>query len=402
MSSASPWQRPFPPTRCDVAVVGGGVIGASTAYWLCRAEPRLRVALLEAEALAHGASGRNAGFLIPGTHRAPASSVEALGMDVTRRVLRFTLENVDLVRALGGEHFELRLTGSLIAAGTEAEAERLRASCDWLTGEGLRCRYLDAEEACRATAGKRFTGGLRLEEGGSLNPVKLVRHLGAASGAAILEHWPVTGLDAAGEGVRLDSPRGAITAERVVLCLNAFLPRLIPAAARLVRPVRAQMLATAPVAPFLEIPVYSHDGFYYLRQTADGRLLLGGARHLHEADEVGYDTAPTPAVQASLEAYLEEHFPHLGPVPVERRWSGTMGFSPDGLPVADRLDGLENVFFACGFTGHGMSYGVRFGRLMARMVLGEKDEAAAVFGLERLEALGAACRSLDTSKGCRA
>ena len=143
------------------------------------------------------------------------------------------------------------------------------------------------------------------------------------------------------------------------------------------------MLATAPAPPCVPTPVYSHDGFFYVRQRADGRVLVGGARHLHEADEVGYADATTPALQADLEGYLRTHVPALGPVAVERRWSGTMGFSPDGLPALGAVPGVPEALFAVGFTGHGMGYGLRFGDLIARTLLGQVDPAADLFRTPR-------------------
>jgi gamma-glutamylputrescine oxidase len=379
VSTRSPWQIPFPPDTCDVAVIGGGIVGSATAHALAELAPQARVVLIEADTLAAGASGRNAGFLIPGTHSAPASSAEQHGAGVTRRLFRFTLENIEEVTRLDGAAFDLQLTGSLLAAGSQEEAEALRQSAELLQSDGVACEYLDADATCRSTGGARFAGGLVLDDGGSLDPAKLVRHLARLSGATLLEHWPATGIEKVGGGVRVWGPHGSLVARRVVICLNAFLPRLIEDLGRFVRPVRAQMLATAPVDPFLDVPVYSHEGFYYVRQRSDGRILLGGARHLYENDEVGYETVTSPGVQDALETYLNEHFPKIAGTAIERRWSGIMGFSPDGIPVAGPRDGQPNVFFACGLTGHGMSYGVRLGRLMARLALDLPDEAADLF-----------------------
>jgi glycine/D-amino acid oxidase-like deaminating enzyme len=201
----------------------------------------------------------------------------------------------------------------------------------------------------------------------------------------VLEGTRVERLEPTGGGVRLVlAGGGAVEAGRVLVAANAYLPALVPELGAVVRPVRAQMLATAPVAPVLPVPVYSHDGFYYARQTADGRVLLGGARHLHEAGEVGHEDATTPALQADLEAYLRAHVPGAAGAPVERRWSGTMGFSPDGLPVLGDVPGVPGAVYAAGFTGHGMGYGLRFGRLAARRLLGEPDDAADLFDAARL------------------
>lgn len=385
----SPWQRAMPPAVCDVAVVGGGIMAAATAYALRRLDPSLRVALLEAETLAFGASGRNAGFLLLGTHTDYASAVEAYGRDRARRLWRFTAENAALVRdELDGRAFDLRFTGNVLAAGDAAEAERLRRATALLAEDGVETEYVDGEAANARLGTRGFAGVQFVSEGGTLHPAKLVRHLAALSGATVLEGSSVDRIAADGAGVRLGGPSGTLTAGQVVLTLNAYLPRLVPEAARFVRPVRAQMLATAPVAPVTDRPVYSHEGFYYLRQQPDGRLLLGGARHRHVEAEVGYADLTTGALQADLLTYLRDHFPAAGAPAVERRWSGTMGFSPDSLPVVGAVPGVPGARFATGFTGHGMGFGVRFGYLLARTVLGQTDDAADLFDAVRFGAPG--------------
>ena len=177
---------------------------------------------------------------------------------------------------------------------------------------------------------------------------------------------------------------GEVVAGRAMLAVNAWLPRLVATLAEKVRPVRAQMLATAPLPVRLSVPVYSHAGYFYLRQRTDGRVLLGGARHLHRDAEVGYADATTDALQQSLGAYLAEHFPAFADAPVERRWSGTMGFSPDGLPRLGAVPGVPGAWWAAGFTGHGMGYALRFGELAARTLTGDSDPASDLFAASRL------------------
>ncbi|MFN3596921.1 MAG: NAD(P)/FAD-dependent oxidoreductase [Rubricoccaceae bacterium] len=389
----SPWQQPLPPAGADVAVVGGGVIGAATAYALARLEPAARVVLVEAGHLARGASGRNAGFLLLGTHADYASAVDAYGREAARRVWRFTQENLALVQALaervGPEALGLERRGSVLAAGSDDEAARLRRAHALLTEDGVAAAWWDAPEAGEKTGLEAYAGALFVPEGGALDPVRLVRALAWQSTALVLEGAAAADLrPASGGGTEIVLEGGhRLRAQRLVLALNAYLPRLVPSLAGVVRPVRAQMLATEALPKVhLRAPVYSHEGYFYLRQRADGRLLLGGARHLHADEEVGYDDATTPALQADLEAYLARHVPAAAGVPVARRWSGVMGFSPDGLPVLGEVPGLPEAVFAAGFTGHGMGYGVRFGFLVARRVLGHSDDASDLFDAARLEA----------------
>ncbi len=373
--TASPWQRPLGARTCDVAIIGGGVIGTSTAYAL--RDAGLRVVLLEAERLAHGASGRNAGFLLLGTHADYASAVDAYGRDAARRIWAFTAEALAESLTMPGT----ARTGSVLAAGSPHEARRLERSRSLLAEDGVETVWATGD----GFGTRGLFGTLFVPDGGTVDPVRLVRHLAAASGAEIMENAPVERLEPSGDGVRIVlAGGGTVEAGRAFVATNARLPDLVSALEHVVRPVRAQMLATHPVAPCLTAPVYSHDGFYYVRQTHDGRVLVGGARHRHEAEEVGVEDATTAHLQADLEAYLASHIPGAAGAAVARRWSGTMGFSPDGLPVLGPVPGVPAALFAAGFTGHGMGYGLRFGRLAAHALLGTTDGAESLFSAARL------------------
>ncbi|MEM8558228.1 MAG: FAD-binding oxidoreductase [Bacteroidota bacterium] len=393
MSTTSLWQANAPaappparfPDAVDVAVIGGGVAGCAVAYWLQRHAPDLRVAIVERGALASGASGRNAGFLLQGTAADVMQAVEDYGEEVARRVWAFTQENQRLVEALPAAAIRRETIGSAIAAATPDDAERLERGTALLADLGTDARYLDAIVANRTLGTTGFAGALLVDDDGALDPVRLVRCLASESGAALVTHTAVEALEVDGRDPLVHTSRGTMRTERVVLALNAYAPLLVPELGRFVRPVRSQMLATAPVAPTLTRPVYSHEGYYYVRQHPDGRLLVGGARHLHQDEEVGYEDATTPALQADLEGYLAQHVPTVSPVQVGRRWSGTMGFSPDGLPLVGTLPGYPESRWLGGFTGHGMGFAFRLARLVVREMLGEDDAYADLFAGSRVE-----------------
>ena len=301
MPTTSIWQR-LPVLEVDVAIVGGGVVGTATAWSLHGRG--LRVAVLEAERLAHGASGRNAGFLLLGTSSDYASAVETYGRETAQRVWAFTERAYRLAAEVGQRHdVGFRATGSVLAAGSDLEAERLSRSRDLLLEDGVESAFLEDAAANARIGSVGFPAALVVSTGGAIDPVRLVRALATESGAAVLEGARVTNLEAGSGRTRIVLEGGGeVRAARVLIAANAYLPQLRPELSHVVRPVRAQMLATAPAPPTLAAPVYSHHGYVYLRQRCDGRVLVGGARHLHRDLEVGYDDETTPALQADLEA----------------------------------------------------------------------------------------------------
>lgn len=386
----------------DVIVVGGGIVGCSTAYWLHRQQPSLRVAILEARSLGAGASGRNAGFILQGTHTDYRSDMARYGERTARRLWNFTRANRDLLaEELRGTAFDWNSEGSLTAAGSADENERLRAGLSHLRAAGAPAVYLDSEETNDRLGASDFHGGLFVTTGAVVNPLQLVQHVAAQSEADIHRQHPVERIHWDDPGVLLDTPGRRFRADRVVLALGPSLPDLVPATSSFVRPVRAQMLATAPAdASHIPVPVYSHHGGFYVRQLDDGRVLAGGGRHQHrEAEETSADTT-TPAVQATIERYLHTYFPWTRSLPIEQRWSGTMGFSPDGRPVVGRVPGHPEGVFATGFTGHGMGYGFRMGRLLATLAAEDtgRPEALDLFAASRFEDADAEASDAETER----
>ena len=388
--TVSYWQQAHRSRRAsyDVAVVGGGIAGCSAAYWLRRQRPSLDVAIVEARSLGAGASGRNAGFILQGTSRDFRSDVERYGPQTARRLWRFTRANRDLIMSeLSGAAFGWRSDGSVTAAGDEAENDRLRQSLSHLRAAGAPVVHLSPDQVNERLHSTGFRGGLFVTSGAVVDPVQLVRHVAEASGADLRTHQPVEAIHWGQEdGVTLDTPDRRLWARQVVLALGPSLPSLAPGLAPYVRSVRAQMLATAPAEQVrLPVPVYSHEGGFYVRQLQSGVVLAGGGRHHHREAESTAADRTTPAVQATLERYLHEHFPWTQSLPIRQRWSGTMGFSPDGRPVVGSVPQQPGSVFVTGFTGHGMGYGFRMGRVLADLVCGGQPDALDLFTAARFD-----------------
>jgi gamma-glutamylputrescine oxidase len=213
------------------------------------------------------------------------------------------------------------------------------------------------------------------EDDGELHPVRYVRGLAraAVAGGARL-HASTRVIAVSAREVRTDQAR--ITAGAVVVCVNAYSQHLVPLR---VRPVRGQMLATAPVARrVFERPAYANRGYRYWRQRADGSLLVGGWRDTAADEEVGEEERTTPRIQEQLERFLREH---AAEARITHRWAGTMGFSHDALPYVGRLE--TGVLVNGGFTGHGMAFATATGELIADLIRGNKRNETDLFAPER-------------------
>ncbi|MBO6576319.1 MAG: FAD-binding oxidoreductase [Rhodothermales bacterium] len=367
--------------EADVCIVGAGILGCSTAFWLRRVAPALRVTVLDARWPAWGASGRNAGFLLQGAVTDYVTDIELYGLDRARRLRRFTHENRDrLLDEIPGAAFRFVPSGSLTVAGDGAEEERLRRSAGRMREDGFAGSFLESDALNARIGSVGFLGGLFTETGGMLDPFELVNQLVARSGALVRRNHRAVAVHqgrVVGDGFE-------VRADQIVIAAGPWAPDLWPAAAAWVEPHRAQMLALKPRVPArIPAPVYSHEGYYYLRSDYDGRVLVGGARHRHRTEEAGFLEGTSVKLQADLEAYAHAHFPSLAGAEVVRRWSGIMGFSPDGLPVVGPVG--DGIWMATGFTGHGMAYGFRAGQLLARGLTGAVDEAGDLFAPDRPE-----------------
>jgi len=348
----------------EVAIVGAGIAGIATAYHLARAGARPVV--LEARTVADAASGRNAGFLLAGVAENFVAATRRYGEDRALRVWRFTRHNQELVReivAREGIACDLAWNGSTQIAGDDEEWTEVRESADRLRKESVRVLIVPAEHAAI------------YEDDGEFHPVRYVRALAGAAvaaGARIYDGTPAIAVTKS----EVRTERARVRAGAVVVCVNAYSQHLVPLR---VRPVRGQMLATAPVVRrVFERPAYANRGYRYWRQRADGRLLVGGWRDAAADEEVGEEERTTPRIQDQLERFLRERCPETN---VTHRWAGTMGFSHDALPYVGRLD--SGVFVNAGFTGHGMAFATATGELIADLVRDKKRSETDLFAPER-------------------
>ncbi len=401
-SPLSYWQQSAPdvslsadvPPTVDVAVIGGGLLGAATSYWLARSGAQ--VALLERTALACGATGRNGGFVRVGPAGSYTEAVACLGQETARHIMALTTESRTLLRQVLGEEeidCEYREPGTLRLALTEAQKAQYRQEIDLLNTDGFPAQWLErahVQALLPIPLGPEILGARFRPEQGLVHSARLVQGIvrAASRHGAQAYQAEVSTVEREGEQVRLHTSRGILLARSVVVAVNAWTSRILPELAQIIVPVLEQMLAYAPLAPVfpMGIGVDLVDG-EYLQQTPSGHILIGGCGTLAPNAGFGvWESLPTDSVQKAIEHVLPRIFPTLTPhLQVEQRWAGLLGYTTDLCPVVDAAPHLPGVFFVGGFSGHGMPFGMRLGQLLATTAIsGTLPAELTPFRLDRL------------------
>jgi gamma-glutamylputrescine oxidase len=390
--SISYWQRTAPtvplstdvPRSVDVAVIGGGLMGTATSYWLARRG--IAVALLEQEAIGWGATGRNGGFVVAGPAGSYLDAMTRLGHETAKAVMTDTLTNQRLLRQVLGEEAiecDYREPGNIRLALTETQEQLLREEVTAFRTDGFLADFLERETLqtlIKTELSPEIRGGRLKPAQGLIHSVRFVRGLAQAAlrrGARGYQA-SVQSLLPDGDHLRIETSRGTIHAATVVVAVNAWVSKLLPELTELVVPVREQMLAYAPLPP-----VFSHGmsadiiAGEYFQQTLDGTILIGGCNTIAPGEDIGiWETIPLPIVQNAIETVLPRLFPALAPLQVVQRWAGLLDYTTDRHPIVDSVATLPHVLVVCGLSGHGMPFGLRFGQLLSDVVINGTVSAA--------------------------
>ncbi|MEI9405432.1 FAD-dependent oxidoreductase [Mesorhizobium argentiipisi] len=352
----------------DAVIVGGGIMGLSTALHAARAG--LSVQVLDAGAIGQGASGLNGGQVIPGLKYDPEWLIEHFGKERGEALVAFAASTADAVfDVIRDEKLAVPFTrnGWIQAAHTET-ALKAAANRDRQWGSrGADVELLDQAGIAAMTGAKGYLGGWLDRRAGVIDPLSYTLELArvaAAAGASIAEHQRVVKLAKEAGAWRVSTQGGAeLRAKAVVLATNAYTDGLLPGLAQTIVPLHSFQIATAPLPAELAASILpggqavsdSRRILVYYRRSPDGRMVLGGR---------GRMTLPSSAADwAHCERALLRLYPALAGIAIEKRWFGRVALTPDHLPHLHEPE--KGLLAAVGCQGRGVGLMSALGKRMA-------------------------------------
>lgn len=367
--------------EADVCVIGAGFGGLSAALEL--AEQGKSVIVLEGARIGFGASGRSGGQAINGFEDGIDEYVEQFGFEMTQKLWQMSLEAIDII---------------------DERIAKYGIQCDWKKGYAtlaLNHRRMDdllaIEKSSREVFGYDkmqlwdkaqlkqylgsdiYVGGLFDRNSGHLHPLNYCLGLAKACldlGVQIFEHSPVVDMKICGDKVTLKTKKAQVTAQNVVIATNAYiagLPRSIHrGTARKILPVESFIIATEPLAQSVADSVINNGMSVcdnnllldYYRLSADNRLLFGS------------DSSSNKDMVQVMRRNMLKVFPQLADVKIDYGWGGPIDMTMNSQPHFGRIK--PNIYFAHGYSGHGVALTGLAGRIIAEAILGN-DERLRVF-----------------------
>jgi gamma-glutamylputrescine oxidase len=356
----------------DAAIIGGGITGVSAALHL--AERGYSVALLEAEHIGWGASGRNGGQALPGFGASQMKIKSLVGAAASKKLWDMSMEAVDLLHAQI-QRFGIPcdpVTGYLHAAVKPRHVTELRETQDELAELGAPVgKLLEGDDLYARLASKKYLAALEDSVAGHIHPLNYTLGLAKAAQAAGAQLYSGTRVQHVepGKTVKITTDSGTVSAAFVLCAGGAYLGSLMAPIAGYVMPVGTYIIATEQRAdvqqmiPRNEAVADQNFVLDYFRRSADDRMLFGG--------RVSYSTLPPPSLAASMLKRAQNVFPQLGDAKVEFCWGGNVDISQNRAPHFGRL--APNILFCQGFSGHGVALTGLAGKVAAEAIAGQAE-----------------------------
>lgn len=356
----------------DVCILGAGITGLSTAIEL--AEAGYKVIVLEAQRVGWGASGRSGGQAIFGFGCDQAKITQAVGLETSKRLFDWSIEGLDLIKSRCTQYgidCDWRDIHAHVPIKPRHVTELKSWQRDLAENFAYPLQWWEREQLQAVMPNPRYLGALVDPRSGHLHPLKYTQGLAHAAlklGVRVFEQSKVTRL------VRGDKPAfltaaGDVRCDFAVLAGNAYVHGIAPELDDKIMPVGTYIGATVPLGETRANALIKNGmavadvnwALDYFRLSSDNRLLFGG--------RASYSTLPPPDLAGTLRRRMARVFPHLADVKMDTVWGGFVDISLNRAPHWGRLGG--NVYFAQGFSGHGIAATGLAGRVISEAIKGQ-------------------------------
>ncbi len=374
--------RATPPTApledsisLDTVIVGAGFTGLRAALVL--AEAGQRVAVLESCDIGWGASGRNGGQVNPLLPLNGPGRVSALvGAErfplLTKTMLQSANETFGVISRYAID-CQARQSGWIRADHCGVAMRQSRAVATAWNRHGAGIEFLEGTELEQAIGTGAYKSATLMRSGGALQPLSYARGLAAAqaAGAAIHSDTPALKLERDGSKWRIETPKGQVTADQVLLCTNGYTDKLWPGLAETVIPLVSIQAASEPLSgpevdrilPEGRTIADTRRTIIYGRHEPDGRILFGSlGSFTGRGDEASF---------AAMQSTIERIYPSLKGVCWQYRWGGRLAVTQDHLPHLHQP--APGLLAGLGYNGRGVAMSTIMGRVLAERVLGKAE-----------------------------
>ncbi len=356
----------------DVAIIGGGITGISAALHL--AERGYSVAVLEAEHIGWGASGRNGGQVLPGFGASQRKIKSLVGAADSKKLWDMSREAVDLLHGQI-QRFGIPCDpeiGYLHAAVKARHLRELQDAQHELAALGAPVgRILQGDELYGRLASRKYVAALEDQISGHIHPLNYTLGLAKAAQAAGAKLFSGARVEKVepGKMIKISTASAMVQASFLLVAGGAYLKDLMAPISGYIMPVGTYIIATEQRAhvraliPRNEAVADLNFVLDYFRRSADDRMLFGG--------RVSYSTLPPPSLGASMLARMQKVFPQLHDARVEYCWGGNVDITQNRAPHFGKL--ADNILFAQGFSGHGVALTGMAGKLVAEAIAGQAE-----------------------------
>lgn len=370
---------------CDVAIIGGGYTGLSSAYHLAK-DYNIDVRVLEAGHIGWGASGRNGGFCtMGGTQVSIQKQIKTLGLDQTKKFYHAQIEAVELVQdILETENIDAQKQGEgeMVVAERPSHFERLQEECQFTRDVlGVNCQMISQDEFAETHYNAPHQHGAMIQYPSfGLHPLRYCQGLanaGEKHGANLHSKSKVLRWYKNGEKHVLETTSGTVTANKVIVACNGFMPEnLKPELSSRTLPLQSQIIVTRALSDdelaahrwISQTPaINSRNVYHYYRMLPEKRLMIGGRADFKGTHEGAQKTA------SRLQKSIGELWPEWRNVDVEYDWRGLVCFTSKLRPSIGRMPEDLSIYFGFGYHGNGVNNATWTGRELAKWIATGND-----------------------------